>query len=198
MKVFGTPTSPYVRRVRVIARELGLPYELVDIRTEEGQATLKAHTPIWKVPAALVEGRILFDSRNISDALVAKHGFGPLRPVADDFVPERNFMHVVDGALDAGIRVFYATRDGLSDDVPLVAKERARLRSCVDWLEKNVRGAFCTDEDGFGLAELALVSALDWMRFRDAYDVSACPRLVAFQAAHQERPSLVETRPSET
>jgi len=30
MKLYGTTTSPYVRRVRVVATELALPFTLVD------------------------------------------------------------------------------------------------------------------------------------------------------------------------
>lgn len=197
MKLYGTPTSPYVRRVRVLAKELGLACHLVDVRDDEGQAELRRHSPIWKIPVAVIEGRTLFDSHTITDFLTEQHGFGPLRPVKD-LVEERNFIHVCDGALDAGIRVFYAKRDGLSGDVPFLVKERARLASCMQWLDESLHGGFCTVEEGFGLAEIALATTLDWMRFRQAYDVDSCSHLAAFAWAHKDRASLAETMPSES
>lgn len=196
MRLYGTPTSPYVRRVRVLARELGLRCQLVDTRTEEGQAELKRHSPVWKVPVAVLEGQTVLDSHTITDVLVERHGFGPLRPVKD-LVEERDFIHVVDGALDAGIRVFYAKRDGLPDDAPFLVRERARMASCMRWLDESLHGAFCTAEEGFGLAEIALATTLDWMRFREAFDVDGCSHLAAFAWAHKDRPSLAETMPSE-
>ncbi len=48
----------------------------------------------------------------------------------------------------------------------------------------------------FGIAELSLYTALDWMIFRNAVPVAEFPRLMAFRAAHAERPSLVATAPN--
>ena len=46
MRLYGTLTSPYVRRVRIVATEIGVPCELV----APDAALLHAVTPIWKVP----------------------------------------------------------------------------------------------------------------------------------------------------
>ena len=50
MTLYGTTTSPYVRRVRVVTLELGLPLTWVDTFTDAGQAALRARSPVWKVP----------------------------------------------------------------------------------------------------------------------------------------------------
>src|SRR5258705_9543 len=55
MKLYGTAASPFVRRVRVTAAEVGEPVELVNTATEAGHAELRALSPIWKVPVAIVE-----------------------------------------------------------------------------------------------------------------------------------------------
>ena len=49
--LFGTTTSPFVRRVRVVCLEKGLPFTLVPALTDEGQAALRAVSPVWKVRA---------------------------------------------------------------------------------------------------------------------------------------------------
>ncbi len=74
MKIYGTTTSPFVRRVRVVAQELGEPIERVDTATEAGMAELRGVSPIRKVPVAIVDGAPVFDSRAITRALVARHG----------------------------------------------------------------------------------------------------------------------------
>lgn len=76
MKLYGTTTSPFVRRVRVVAAELGEPIDRVDTAPEVGQAALREVSPIRKVPVAVVDdGRALFDSRAIVEWLVGKHGY---------------------------------------------------------------------------------------------------------------------------
>ena len=63
MKLYGTTTSPFVRRVRIVAAEIGEPVDRIDTATEAGQAALRELSPIRKVPVAIVDGRTLFDSQ---------------------------------------------------------------------------------------------------------------------------------------
>src|SRR5690606_5704652 len=70
MKLYGTTTSPFVRRVRVVAAEVGEPVERIDTAPEAGQAALREVSPIRKVPVAVIDGRTLFDSHTIIDWLV--------------------------------------------------------------------------------------------------------------------------------
>ena len=66
--LFGTTTSPFVRRVRVVCLEKGLPFTLVPALTDEGQAALRAVSPVWKVPVVqLDDGGVVYDSRVILD-----------------------------------------------------------------------------------------------------------------------------------
>lgn len=202
-ELFGTTTSPFVRRVRVVAMERGLAFSLVDINTSEGQAQLRAASPVWKVPTArFANGVVVWDSRVIIDVL-CRDGWAPLRAPPTDTaarVDEENTVNAIDEALLALIRRFYLTRDGASVDAPALVKDHARAENILRWLEGRVRdgkfvGAFGAGH-GFGRAELALFTALQWMRFRNAVDVSgAFPKLAAFENSWQERASLASTRP---
>lgn len=187
MKLYGTLTSPYVRRVRVVASALGVPYVRIDTRSEEGQAALRAVTPLWKVPTAEIDGQIIFDSRAIVEYLLRTRGHEPIRPVTQHgFIHESNFTQVVDGALDAGIRRFYLEQDDAEIQAPYLDKEKARVASAMAWIDARVHGPWVTDEPGFGFGELVLYTALDWMRFREVYDLSQHPNLVEFMKVHAE------------
>src|SRR4051794_6779362 len=83
MKLLATPASPFARRVRIVAAELGEPIEWVDAATEAGQAAMRELSPIWKIPIAVVDGRTLYDSQVIIDWLVATRGWGGLAPPRD-------------------------------------------------------------------------------------------------------------------
>lgn len=199
--LYGSPTSPYVRRVRIVAHELGVSLRFIDSRLPETQERLRALTPIGKVPVLETAEGAIFDSHEIVDWLVARYGPGPLRPETTRRVSQ-NFAHVTDGALDAAIRLFYAQRDGVPLSAPFLARETQRLEACLAWLEAHVpdvagRGA----EDvsvSLSVNEVALVTVLDWLRYRGAADLGACPRLSAFAHAVAERPAFRETAPSET
>lgn len=59
MKLYGTTTSPFVRRVRIVAEEIGEPIEWINTAVEAGQAQLRALSPIRKVPIAVIDGRVV-------------------------------------------------------------------------------------------------------------------------------------------
>ena len=197
--LFGTTTSPFARRVRVTAIDKGLPFVLVDSSTDEGQARLRAVSPTWKVPAAqLADGRIVWDSGSIIEELCAgPGGWAPLRAPATDPVGrvfESNVVHAVDEALLALIRLFYLRKDGLEPTAGFLHKECARADHLLTWLDQQVASALWP-RDGFGRLELALFTALHWIRFRETADIDGHSNLVAFEAQHAQRPSLMQTRP---
>jgi glutathione S-transferase len=195
MKLYGTITSPFVRRVRVVAAELGCAVEFVDTAAEAGQAALRAITPIRKVPVAIVDGRTLFDSRVIIDWLTTTRGFGALTPPSDRW-HEANLVNAIDAAVDSAIQVFYLRRDGVAIDGNAFAqRQQERVDSILEWLGQQLstdHGSFGT---GFGLAEISLIAGLDWMDFRKAYPTERAPQLAKLRAAWVDRPSIMSTRP---
>lgn len=196
MQLYGTVTSPFVRRVRVVAHELGVEVRMIDTATPAGQDALRAVSPVGKVPVAQFDGATVFDSHAIVAEMVAQRGSGPLRIGGRTDPAESNFVVAVDAALEAAIRLFYFQRDGVAiEGLPYMVKERARVRTIMTWLEGQVHGTSVTRDPGFGLAELALVTTLDWMEFRGAYPTGDHPRLLAVRAAHASRASLRATLP---
>lgn len=197
MLLYGTITSPFVRRVRVVAEELGLTPTMVDTSTPEGQERLRRASPIWKVPVAEVDGVVIYDSARIIEYLIEEHGYGTLRPERPATrVTERNLIAAVDGALEAAIRLFYVKRDGHDPgQLPYLAKERDRVAAIMSWLDREIDGGYVTADRDLGLGEIALYTTLGWMRFRDAYPVDQHPNLVHFESEHHLRPSFASTRP---
>lgn len=190
MKLYGTTTSPFVRRVRVVAAELGVTIELSNTASSDGQEALRSIAPIRKVPVAVVDGRTLFDSHAIIDWLIATHGWGPIaRP--DDPWRQHNLVNAIDAALDAAIQLFYLRRDGVAiDGTPYAVRQLERAGAIFEWLGRELASS-----RALGLAEIALVTTLDWMDFRETYPTEDLTALDGLRAAFRERPSLVSTRP---
>lgn len=198
VRLFGSYTSPFVRRIRIVCLELGVPFSMVDTMTPEGQADLRQRSPIWKVPAAEIDGQLVLDSHVISDVLLARYGgLGPLASLALDDTEGRNAVSVIDGALDALINVFYLAKDGVTpEQVPYLEKQRARAASALSWLDARVHEPFVTSKQALGLPEVALGTALGWMRFRNAYPIGTHPRLMRCLEALEARPSFLSTAPA--
>jgi len=183
MKIYGTTTSPFVRRVRVVAHELGEPIELADTATPEGLAELKRISPIHKVPVAMIDGAPLFDSR----AIIQRLGWP-----ADARDP--NLVNAIDAAMDSVIQLFYLRRDGVAiDGTPYAVRQLARADAIFAWLGTQVRGE--TFIGRLGLAEISLICALDWMDFRQTYPTERAAAVEPIRAAWQDRASLAATRP---
>lgn len=191
MKLYGTTTSPFVRRVRVIAAEVGEPVELIDTAKDDGQAALRRVSPIWKVPVAEVDGRVLYDSRVIVDWLTTTRGWGRLAPPRDRWA-QANQVNAIDGALDSAIQVFYLRREGVPvEGMPFAARQLERVTAIFDWVAtEQAAGRFGAE---VGLAEVSLVCTLDWMEFRQVYPVAE--RFGALRAELGRRESIAATKP---
>lgn len=195
MKLYGTVTSPFVRRVRVVAAEIGCAVERIDTATEEGQAALRQVTPIRKVPVAVVDGRMLFDSRVIIDWLTTTRGFGALAPPKDRW-REANLVNAIDAAVDSAIQLFYLRRDGVAvDGTAFAQRQLERVDAIFEWLSGELEADGKSFGGGLGLAEISLIAILDWMDFRKTYPTERAPRLAGVRAQWAERPSLAQTRP---
>jgi glutathione S-transferase len=195
MKLYGTTTSPFVRRVRVVAAEVGEAVDRVDTATDAGQAALREVTPIRKVPVAVVDGKLLFDSRVIIDWLFSTRGYGGMSPPRDRW-REQNLVNAVDAALDAVIQVFYLRRDQVPiEGTPYAMRQLERADAIFAWLGRELAPEGTSfDGRGLGLAELSLVCALEWMDFRGTYPTERAG-FGALRSAWRERFSLAETRP---
>jgi glutathione S-transferase len=179
MKLFGTTTSPYTRKVRIVLNAIGRPYELIDTRTEAGSAALAQIAPLRKIPVLVTDepGLVVPDSSLIVNWLWATEG-DALRAAGWSFDPldwnDRALQLVVEGSLDAAINHRYLRQDGFAD-AGYIAKQRQRVESALTWLDGRV--AF---RRPVGVASLSLGCALDWIAFRNVLDLPRWPGMTAF------------------
>lgn len=204
--IFGSLTSPFVRRVRVVCIEKDLEHRLVNALEEPGKSELEKLSPIAKVPVAILDdgteqASVVFDSRVIIEAL-CEETHVPLRPSFLDRpsrIAEDNVITLIDEAVLAFVRRMYLERDGSPVDAPYLQKDHARAQNILLHLERLVAGVYATPAgeqvNGLGLAEIALVTGLDWIDFRKRFDLGQTPRLRALLDHWNKRPSFAQTRP---
>lgn len=208
MILYGHDTSPYVRRVRVILQELGVPFE----RDTNNWAApgIQAVNPMLRVPALRDGDQVLYDSKLIATYLYDRHGgrHGGPTPAPPPGAPplqgtlfrpehrydDENVLLAIDAAADSAINVFLLDRDEVSS--PYLQRQRERVGTCLRFVEERYGGRTTLSGDALSFTDLALVCALEWMHFRQRHDITAYPGLCRVVAAHAGRPSLATTHPS--
>eukprot|EP01031_Cornospumella_fuschlensis_P013966 gene13966-17072_t len=110
MKLIGSLTSPYVRKVRIVMAEKKLDYQLVLEDVWGSDAILKMN-PLGKVPCLVMEGQdsitgAVFDSRVIVEYVDTLSPVGKLIPERGrERCEVRTWEALADGIMDAGILV---------------------------------------------------------------------------------------------
>jgi glutathione S-transferase len=89
MKLHWSPRSPYVRKVMIVAHELGLADRLEIVRTVVGgtkpHLELMRENPLGKIPTLVLEdGTIIYDSPVVCEYLDTLHDGPKLFPAWPD------------------------------------------------------------------------------------------------------------------
>ena len=201
MKLIGSTTSPYVRKVRIVMAEKKLDYqfELDDVWSDA--TTIGESNPLGKVPCLIMEdGGAVFDSRVIVEYLDTLTPVGKLIPVSGrERVEVKCWEALADGMLDAGVlmRLEEAQRKPEERSSRWVARHRAKVDAALRSMSTGLgEGAWCNGAS-YSLADIAVGCALGWIAFRfpeiawhDEY-----PNLARLADKLAERPSFRETVP---
>jgi glutathione S-transferase len=201
MKLFFSPTSPYVRKVMVLAMEKGLDGRIEKMPTSASpiarEPVLTAKNPLGKVPCLLMDdGTALFDSPVICayiDSLSAPH-LSPSEGKAR--FAEMTLEALADGFLDAGILLRYEdalrSEDKRWDDWR--KGQMAKIMGAIDALET----VYAPQLSGpLTIGQIGVACALGWFDFRYGHVDwrSGHPKLAAWAAEFSKRPSMQATMP---
>jgi glutathione S-transferase len=198
MKLFFSPTSPYVRKVRVVAIEKGLAdrIELVPANPWPDPSAVSAANPLGKVPALLLDdGTSLYDSPVICeylDALVPASPLIPREGLKRWKVLRRQALG--DGILDAAVSIVLERRRPQAErSAEAQTRATEAIRRGVGALAGELRPA----DAPFDLGQISLAVALGYLEFRlSELDLGTAQSPVReFWDAIRSRPSLASTRP---
>ncbi len=203
MKLIGSNTSPYVRKVRVVMAEKKLDYSFELENVWSADTRILQSNPLGKVPCLLMEdGSALYDSRVIAEYL------DTLTPVCKLLPPN--------GRDRADVKVWEALADGVLDAAVLVRLEktlRSQEQQSPQWIARQLgkvhaglqvmsdklgENAFCMGKN-YSLADVAVGCALGWLSFRfpDIDWRGAHPNLARLHDKLAERASFKDTVPFE-
>ncbi len=203
MKLIGSLTSPYVRKVRVVMAEKKLDYNFVDENPWAAETTIGESNPLGKVPCLIMEGaEALFDSRVIVEYLDTLSPVGKLIPtVGRERAEVKTWEALADGLMDAAILArLEATWDGRTKaqrSQAWIDRQLAKVEVSVKAMSTGLADKpFCAGIH-LSLADIAVGCALGYLDFRfPQIDWRAgYPSLVKLQDKLMLRPSFADTRP---
>lgn len=200
MRLYFSPTSPYVRKVMVLLHETGQAGDVERVAgsgnpVDPGTAPLEAN-PLGKVPALeRPDGPALYDSRVICRYLDDRAGAG-LYPTGARLWDTLTVEATGDGILDAALLMVYEGRIRPEDlrYAPWVEGQWAKVDRALDALETRWIAHL---EGPLDAGQITVGCALGYLDFRhDARGWRAGrPRLAAWYAGFAARPSMQATVP---
>lgn len=199
MKLLAAPSSPYVRKVRIVLAEKKIDCPIQNEQPWENDNEIASYNPLGKVPVLVMDdGSALFDSRVITEYLDS------ISPVSRLYPKERHAL--------IDVRRWEALADGICDAAVTCVQERRRPapQQCSDWIcrqeDKIRRGLaamstilgerlWCSG-DSYSIADIAAGCALGYLdlRFADLGWRDAYPNLASLQDKLMARASFIETQ----
>lgn len=195
MKLFHSPTSPFVRKVMVVAHELGLAERIETLPSAvhpvmRDARVLAAH-PLAQVPTLVVDGgSAIADSRVICEYLDALAGHRLFPGDGAARWSALNLQSTADAVIDAALLIRYelTARPESERSQAWMDGQGAKIVSALDWFETQRLGAV-------DIGTIALACALAYLdlRFGDLGWREGRPALAAWFATFDERPSMRAT-----
>lgn len=204
MKLIGSTTSPYVRKVRIVMAEKKLDYQFLQDNVWSADTRIAASNPLGKVPCLVMEGgEAVFDSRVIVEYLDTLSPVGKLIPsTGRERAEVKTWEALADGLLDAAILVrLENTFEG--------RKPSERSQAWIDRQMDKVHASLKAMAQGLGdkpfcsgihlsLSDIAVGCALGWLEFRfpEIGWRAEYPNLAKLMDKLAQRASFADTKPA--
>ena len=203
MKLIGSDSSPYVRKVRIVMAEKKLDYQFVIEDVWAADSPIVHSNPLGKVPCLVMEGgEALFDSRVIVEYLDTLSPVGKLIPAM--------------GRERAEVKTWEALADGVLDALLLARLEnnwvgRPKAQRSQAWIDRQLsktQASLKAMSQGLGekpfcagiylsLADIAVGCSLGYLDFRfpEIDWRPSSPNLAKLQEKLMQRQSFIDSKP---
>ena len=188
MTLYGSLTSPYVRRVRILLENIDYEFKNTNVYDDTQRAEFSAISPLRKLPVLTDGYAPIFDSHIISEHIRKKLGW------PETTIEQHNLISAIDAVTDSLIIVFQSKRSGIevSEDKLIFKLQFERVPAILNWLNEQAKAGVFND---WNLATIALISMVDWVSFRELYDLSSYPDLVNAANQYNDKAIVKSTLP---
>ena len=197
MKLYSHPVSPFARKARIIAHELGITLEIIHIESARKDPNRRNVNPLKQIPVLVLDdGSSLFDSPVICEYLnhtgggkffpgmsIWRHNSGRWKALG--------LAALGDGIADAAVAWVIMGREAT---VPEAARQR-QMQTVLAGLDALERVKFAKDPT---IGEISVACAIGYVEFRmpDLDWKATRPNLSAWYTKFCEYPSMKATVPA--
>ena len=188
MKLYGSSTSPYVRRIRIVLASIEHEFLNLNIFSGNDRTFLASRNPSMKVPCLEDGSEIILDSRIIYNYLAEKYKYDSLSWEAE------NQLTLIDAVNDSLVQLLLLKRSDfdIEQEKFYFNLQSERIESVFSILSKQINeGKFI----GWHYPEICLYSLIDWVLFRELHDMQHYPELLWFHEKHQNKIEVTATDP---
>lgn len=188
MKLYGSTSSPFVRRLRLFLANR--PYEFVTLNIFEAtdRELLTQLNPTHKIPMLHDEQQVVFDSGIIYRYLAEKFNVRPLS------WPQENTLTTINAANDSLVELLLCKRSGFNveEDKLFFKLQRDRVTATLQVLSDKVRNGEFAE---WNYLSISLYCLVDWILFRELVDLAKFPALLAFRNANMDQAAVAVSDP---
>jgi glutathione S-transferase len=201
LRLIGSLTSPYVRKVRIVMAEkrIECQFEIEDVWSPDSK--IQQFNPLGKVPCLIMEdGGAVFDSRVIVEYLDTMTPVAKLIPASGrERVEVRTWEALADGMLDAAVaaRLEQTQRPSEQQSQKWIDRQMGKVDAALDAMANGLEAKAWCHNNAYSLADIAVGCALGYLDFRfQQIDWRAKhPGLAKLYTRLAARQSFIDTAP---
>ncbi len=200
MKLIGSHTSPFVRKVRIVLAEKKIEYEFEVDSPWTAETHVPEFNPLGKIPVLVLDdGSTLFDSRVIAEYIDNVTPNNKLMPAPNRERTEvKRWEALADGVCDAAAAAFMENKRPAGEKSAAgIARQLDKVNRSLAFMAKELgENAWCMGNH-VSLADIAVGTALGYLAFRFA-DIdwqTEHPNLARLYEKAMQRQSFIDTVP---
>jgi len=201
MKIIGSLTSPYVRKVRIVFLEKKLEAALELENVWDAKTQIGSLNPLGKVPCLILDdGEAIYDSRVIVEYADTLSPVGKLIPTESrERATVKTWEALADGIMDAGIlaRLEATWRPAEQQSQAWIERQIGKVEAALSQMSQELgENAWCHGNQ-MTLADIAVGCALAYLLFRFP-KLEWQTKFANLDGLYQklmQRPSFIETAP---
>jgi glutathione S-transferase len=169
MKLLGSTTSPYARKVRIVLAEKKIEYEFVIEPPWASDTRVPEFNPLGKIPVLLLDdGSALYDSRVIVEYLDLVSPVSRLLPEPTrQRIAVKRWEALADGICDAAASVVVELkRPKAQQSGEWVSRQRKKIALALDTMAADLEDKAWCNGEGYSLADIATGCALGYLDLR--------------------------------
>jgi glutathione S-transferase len=201
MKLIGSLTSPYVRKVRIVFLEKKVDIDLELENVWAADTKIALNNPLGKVPCLLLDdGEAIYDSRVIAEYADTLSPVGKLIPTGSrERASVKTWETLADGVEDAGIlaRLEVTLRPAEQQSPAWIVRQMGKIDASLAQMSRELgENAWCHGNQ-MTLADISVGCALGYLLFRfpNIAWQAQYPNLDTLYQKLIQRPSFAETAP---